>query len=158
MLTKEEIANRLKLEEGYSPVKYLCKNGYWTIGYGRNLDANPNSDKELNRNDKLNSGITQLEAIILLFSDIEKIKKQIEEKIPYASNLNDDRYYALVDMCFQMGINGVLRFKKMLSALDVGNWGEAKKECLDSKYAKIDTPNRAKRIAECFLTGKYRYF
>jgi hypothetical protein len=43
----------------------------------------------------------------------------------------------------------------MLSAMREGDWDKASKECLDSKYAKKDTPTRAKRIAYLIKTGKW---
>ena len=32
--------------------------------------------------------------------------------------------------------------------MSVGNWIEAKEQCLDSKYAREDSPKRAERIAK----------
>lgn len=156
MLPMSEIKQRLLVNEGFRSTKYKCTAGYWTIGVGRNLDAQPNSNAELGRTDNLDSGITKAEAFILLENDINSVLKAIHKNIPFFANLDDERQYALVDMVFQMGISGVLKFKKMLSNLGVGNYKQAAVECLDSKYAK-DTPNRATRVAECIETGKYRY-
>ena len=48
-----------------------------------------------------------------------------------------------IDMAFQMGIAGFLKFKKTIALMQLGMWLEASEELLDSKYA-TQTPNRAK--------------
>ena len=65
------------------------------------------------------------------------------------------RQYALVDMAFNLGIGGLLKFKKMLSWLGVGNYTQAATECLASKYAK-DTSERAVRIARLIEKGVWK--
>ena len=50
-------------------------------------------------------------------------------------------------MCYQMGLAGVLRFRKMIQALNRNDYGKAADEALDSLWAE-QTPNRAKRVAE----------
>ena len=49
-------------------------------------------------------------------------------------------------MCFQMGRRGVLKFKKMIQAINDCNYDKAADEMLDSLWAK-QTPERAKRMA-----------
>ena len=60
-------------------------------------------------------------------------------------------------MCFQMGIKGLKKFKKMLAAMGVGYWNKASDECLDSDYARKDSPLRANRIAKTIRTGQFDY-
>lgn len=55
-------------------------------------------------------------------------------------------------MDFLLGINGLLKFKKMLKAIEVGDFEEASKQCLNSSYAK-QTSSRANRIARLIKTG-----
>ena len=49
-------------------------------------------------------------------------------------------------MIFQMGANGVSKFKNMLLALRNKSYTVAAKEMLDSRWAK-QTPNRAKELS-----------
>ena len=56
-------------------------------------------------------------------------------------------------MSYQMGLNGLLNFKKMISALSAHDYLKASEEALDSGYAKT-TPNRAQRNAEILRTGE----
>jgi lysozyme len=46
-----------------------------------------------------------------------------------------------------MGVNGVLKFKKMWEALKRADYMEASKQMMDSTWA-VQTPNRAKKLSE----------
>ena len=50
-------------------------------------------------------------------------------------------------MTFQMGLGGVLKFKKMLAALQVKDYTTARREALNSAWAR-QTPQRAKRVTD----------
>jgi len=52
----------------------------------------------------------------------------------------------LIQMCFQLGGQGVRGFKKMLTALEKSDFKTAAKEMLNSKWYK-DTPARCERLA-----------
>ena len=154
MLSKDEITQRLVLHEGCVLKPYRCTEGYLTIGVGRNLETNPLTVEEKRVCGDYMHGITKNAAFYLLRNDIDRVLEDCTKKIPFWTNLDDDRKYALLDMSFQLGIKGVLKFKRMLGAMGVGNWKEAAEQCLDSKYAQ-QTPNRAKRIARTIETGRF---
>jgi lysozyme len=154
MLGQQEIIQRLVLHEGCMLVPYKCPAGFLTIGVGRNIEKNPLTSEEKKVCGDYMNGITKNAAFYLLRNDIEKVCKDLMKNIPWWKNLDNERQYALLDMCFQLGINGLLRFRKMLSAMGVGNWQQAAEECLNSNYAR-QTPKRAKRIAETIRTGRF---
>lgn len=116
---------------------YTDISGDITIGVGRNLTVR---------------GISQLEALGLLDDDMDYFVGAIQEKLPWASKLSQDRFLGLVSVCFNVGINGLLNFKQMLTALQSENWIAAHNQCLNSKAAEID-PARYNQIAQIFLTG-----
>ncbi len=91
----------------------------------------------------------------MLRNDIRRVVKECEQHIPFWNELDDERQYALVDMAFNLGIKGLLGFKKMLSYLGVGNYIKAAAECLASRYAK-EVGRRAVRISEIIRTGKFK--
>lgn len=154
MLDMQEIIQRLVFHEGCVQHVYICPAGYKTIGVGRNIKKNPLTAEEERVCGDWKNGITKNAAFYLLRNDINRVLTECRKKIPFYNNLDSERQYALLDMTFQMGINGVLRFKKMLSAMGTGNWDKASYECLDSNYAK-QTPKRAKRIAETIRIGRF---
>lgn len=155
MLSNDEIIQRLVLHEGVSLKCYICPAGYPTIGVGRNLKTNPLTQDEIKVCGDYMHGITKNAAFYLLRNDIERVIKDCKKKIPFWSQLDDERKYALIDLTFQLGIGGVLKFKNMLASMGVGNWKDAAEHCLDSKYAQ-QTPTRAKRIARTIETGVFR--
>jgi lysozyme len=57
-------------------------------------------------------------------------------------------------MAYQMGVVGVLKFKKMLLAIKDKNYALASHEMLDSTWA-IQTSNRAKELAAQMKGGEF---
>ena len=55
-------------------------------------------------------------------------------------------------MAYQMGVDGLFKFKKMIAALGKGDWNEAAHQALDSRWAK-QTPARAERHAAVIANG-----
>lgn len=130
---------QLKQHEGLELKPYRCTSGKLTIGYGRNLEA---------------KGISKGEAEVMLFSDIA----EVEEKLVRAgllSGLNDARKAVLINMAFQLGFNGLSKFRNMLAAVQSEQYVLAASEMLDSLWAK-QTPNRAKELSEQMLTGEFQ--
>ncbi len=108
----ESLLNRIKAQlvrhEGLSLKPYRCTAGKLTIGIGRNLD---------------DRGISQTEAYVLLENDIRNCEKQLLDEVPeiyYA--LNEVRKSVLLNMCFNLGINGLLGFKNTLAFVKAGDW------------------------------------
>lgn len=154
-LDTSELIQRFILHEGCVLTPYKCPAGYLTIGIGRNLEANPLTREERKVCGDYMHGITKNAAYYLLRNDIEKVKRECSKNIPFFYNLDDERQYALLDMCFNMGIKTLMKFQLMLGAMGVGDWNKAADECLCSRYAK-QTDKRARRIANVIRTGEFR--
>lgn len=151
MILWDEIQKRLMIHEGCVDHVYTCPAGYKTIGIGRNLETNPLTAKEKEVVKDLNK-ITVEQAIYLLKNDVKQCTKDLIGNVSFFYQLDDERQYALLDMCFNMGIKRLLGFKRMLNAMLIGDYRGAAKECLMSKYAK-DVGKRAQRIARLIETG-----
>ena len=61
---------------------------------------------------------------------------------PIVARLSESKQLALYDMAYNLGVNGLLQFKRMWLALENGHDEEAAQELLDSKYAR-QLPQRA---------------
>ncbi len=133
------LTEQLKQQEGYRRYPYKCTEGFSTIGYGRNLETN---------------GISEEEAECLLKRDIADCRAALLKSIGFFSQLDPVRQDALTNMAFQIGVGGLLRFKKMLLALNGANYSLASREALDSRWA-VQTPGRAKVVAKMIQTGEY---
>jgi len=136
-LSVNSVARRLiKAHEGLRLTPYRCTEGYLTIGYGRNLET---------------TGISRGEAEAMLDSDIDEAHRSLSF-LDFWSDLNDARKAALIDMAFNLGITGLMTFKKMLAALERKDYDAASSEILDSRYA-IQVGARAIRIATIIRSG-----
>lgn len=155
MIDMNEKIQRLVMHEGCELMPYTCPAGYLTIGVGRNLETNPLTEEEKRACGDYRHGITKSAAFLLLRNDITRVERECKDKIPFYKSLSDERQYALLDMAFCQGIYGVLKFKKMLSSMGVGNWDDAAEHCLDSKW-HTQAKNRCERIAETIRTGRFR--
>lgn len=137
----DQLKKDLLNDEGIVLHSYKDSEGFDTIGIGRLIDR------------RKGGGITKDEAYYLLENDITRVKKQVAENIPLYFDLCDTRQRALCNMCFQLGIKGLLGFKKMLLAMARSDWQEAYNEALDSLWA-AQTPVRAVRVATMILKGE----
>lgn len=81
----------------------------------------------------------------LLDDDIARVTAQLAKALPWLQGNNVQR--AVGNMTFQMGLGGVLKFKKMLAALQVKDYTTARREALNSAWAR-QTPQRAKRVTD----------
>ena len=126
----EDLKSDLIADEGVRLKPYLCPAGKTTIGVGRNLD---------------DVGITEAEAMTLLDDDVARVTAQLAKALPWLQGNNVQR--AVGNMTFQMGLGGVLKFKKMLAALQVKDYTTARREALNSAWAR-QTPQRAKRVTD----------
>jgi lysozyme len=125
------LIEHIKEEEGFRGTPYKDTLGYLTIGYGTKLP------------------LDEAEAELLLIHRLKKMQNQLHRRITelYGEvQLPDKVWEILYHMSYQLGVQGVMNFKKMLWAIVNGNYIEASREMLDSKWA-LQTPNRAERLS-----------
>lgn len=133
----ETLEARLIDHEGLKLKPYRDTKGKLTIGVGRNLD---------------DRGITREEALYLLANDIN-LARQEALRIPAYLVLDEARREVLAEMVFNMGLGKVLKFEKMLAAIEAKDYAEAAREMLDSKWAREDVGERAHTLARIMETG-----
>ena len=137
----EPMIEQIKLDEGLRLRMYKCTADKWTVGYGFNLDANPITEDIAHQ------------LLILILSDVED---SLFKHGLLGPEHNDARKAVMLNMAYQMGVNGLLGFKKAIKAYRELDYKTASAEMLNSKYAKIDTPSRARKMAEQMLTGEFQ--
>lgn len=138
-MSDERTISQAKDDEGFRSKPYRCSAGKLTIGYGRNLE---------------DRGITKEEADYLLRNDIAAVTKELQDLIASWYQLTPPRQAVLINMGINMGVGGLLKFRKMLAALDRHDYKTAAAEMLNSTYAK-QVPNRANRLAQQMETGQW---
>lgn len=137
------ILEQLKRDEGFRGEPYKCTEGYWTIGFGRNLETNP---------------LTIDEAEVLLENDVNHTLGRLISVDLLPSITIDEltpRQAVWVNMAFQMGVSGVLRFKKAIRAYLDEDYRTCAEEMLDSRWS-MQTPNRAHRLADQMISGEWQ--
>ena len=124
-------------DEGLNLKPYRCTENKLTIGVGRNLD---------------DRGISDVEAIFLLDNDIADAVESARALVAKFEDLTEARRKVIVSMIFQMGAGGLSNFRRMLGALDVGDYETAAIEMLDSRWS-TQTPERAQRLSDMMRDG-----
>jgi lysozyme len=91
--------------------------------------------------------ITMSEADMVLHNRINNIKLELQNKLDYFDTLPKTIQNVLIEMAYQLGINGLLKFKKTLEYCKAGKYSEMAEEMLKSKWAE-QTPERAKELSK----------
>jgi lysozyme len=137
------LVRQLNGDEGRKPCVYQDHLGFWTIGIGRLVDAR-----------KPGAGLRPKEMDYLLSNDIEDRVQQLTTRLPWFVNLDEARQGVLLNMSFQLGVDGLLGFT--LELVRTGQYTAAADAMLQSKWAG-QTPERAKRLSDQMRDGQWRY-
>ena len=127
-----ELLEAVKLSEGFRDRVYKCTEGYYTIGYGFAI-------KDLIMDEDI--------AEMILRRKLDSLIDKADKKFIFLKNLPVVVRDVIYEMCYQMGVTGVSKFKKTLAYLENNEFKMAAKEMLDSRWAR-QTPNRAKKLSE----------
>lgn len=138
----DELTTQLRRDEGEVLHEYKDHLGFSTIGVGRLIDQ------------KRGGGITREESAYLLRNDINRIDVRLQELFPWVVTLSQPRRGVLMNMAFQMGIDGLKRFKNFLLMVEQQEYQKASQEMLDSTWAR-QTPERAKRLSKQMATNEW---
>ena len=139
VLNYDKLLESVKKHEGFKDHVYLDSLSKRTVGYGHlcvedHWEDGKKYDKEY------------LEDI--LEKDLQSAIDQAHDMCQ-GLEISDDAKSIICEMIFQLGGNGVSKFKNMWKALKENppNYFEAHVQMLDSKWAK-QTPNRANEMSE----------
>lgn len=113
--------------------------GIATIGIGRNLQHKGLSDEEI---------------IYLLTNDLNEIELALSLKLPEIMNLSDVRQAVLVSMAFNLGVNGLMSFKKMIQEVKNKDFN-AVAACMRQSLWYRQIPKRAERLCQMMLTDEW---
>ena len=131
------LIDNIKISEGLRSKVYQCTAGYDTIGYGFAI-------KDL----ELDEDICDM----ILERKIAKLVKRVGDRLPYLYTVPIEVHDVLVEMAYQMGVSGLLKFKKTLMYIETKDYKDASVEMLDSRWAK-QTPNRAKKLSDIMASA-----
>jgi len=130
---------QLENDEGRRKKPYRCTAGKLSIGVGRNLEDRGLRDDEID---------------LMLKNDVAESVGECRRLFRMFDSLSAVRQEVLVNMMLNLGFSRLSGFKKMHAALGEGNWAEASRQMLDSKWAS-DVGARAERLAKAMRTGAF---
>lgn len=134
--TLRQIEADIRLDEGCKDKPYRDTEGHLTVGIGHNLEAD---------------GLCP-EAIEAQFEhDLNRSISALNRSLPWWVSQPDAIRRVLANLCFQLGIAGLLNFHKMLGALQEGHYMVGKAELLNSRLAR-QVPKRVGRLADLIQT------
>lgn len=140
----------VKEAEGFEPHEYRCTAKKLTQGYGRNLEVHPLTEdekSELNADGSVSKTIAEKWAL----KELKECEQKLSQNIIYQKQ-SDVRKAVLLDMCFNIGYSGLMKFKKMWIALGERDYAEASRQMKDSAwYVQVGT--RGKRNMEIMASN-----
>ena len=128
----KDLLQKIKHHEGFVEHVYDDSLGIPTIGYGFAI-------KDLILDEDI--------AEEILIRKLEKLQKNANSRFKWLEDMPQEVQEVVINMCYQLGINGVSKFRKAISAMQEGDWEEAADEMLDSLWAR-QSPNRAKELSD----------
>jgi len=133
----------LSQHEGRIGHVYKDSLGYLTIGVGHLVDER--------KGGKLPEHIIDA----LLDYDMAEHWTELLEKLPWVQNLDDVRQAVLLDMAFNLGVDGLLKFKNTLRLVHEADYRAASRNMLDSLWAR-QVKTRAVRLSRMMETGQWQ--
>lgn len=122
-------------DEGEVLHAYPDSLGYLTIGIGHLIDK------------RKGGKISKAASRFIFAEDLAEKVADLDRAIPWWRELPAAKQRVVINLCFQLGITGLLKFKKMLAALKAGDYKTAAKQLRDSALYR-QTPERTKRRAK----------
>ena len=122
------LIERIGVNEGFRSKPYQCSENVWTIGHGL-------------------TWLTEEESLHILSGRISQLHLKLLDDLDWYKDMPPEVQGILIEMVYQIGFSGVMKFRKMIANMQGKNWKGAADEMLDSLWAR-QTPSRANRLAD----------
>lgn len=136
MIDINQVARRLAEDEGFRALPYYDSEGFLTIGHGILIDER-----------RTGAGITNEESMYLMRNRAVRQANLCDARFDWYRKLSGVRQQVIVCMSYQLGVNGVAKFKRMGAAIERRDFVAAAAEMLDSTWHREQSTERAKRLA-----------
>jgi lysozyme len=135
--TDDLLTARLIRHEGLRLKPYRDTVGKLTIGVGRNLD---------------DVGLSRAEAMVLLDNDLARVRAALDARWPWRRALDPVRADAMVELGFNLGVEGLAAFDRFLAGMKAAAFSAAADALLSSRWAG-EVGARANELADMVRTG-----
>jgi len=133
------LIDTLVRHEGLRRLAYEDSVGVLTIGVGRNIEEVGLSDDEI---------------YYLLKNDIRRCETELDNSFRWYKDLDQVRQEAMINLCFNLGITRLRKFKLALRAMEAKDYEDAADEFLDSLWA-TQVGQRAVEVTYMIRFGEY---
>lgn len=138
------LIDSIKENEGFKDHIYKDTLGFDTIGYGFKVSSLSKDELELNGG--IIEPMSKEVADKILKLKLAKLTSKVYDAIPWLNNSPKEVQEVVIEMAYQMGVGGVLKFKNTLNFIKENDYKNASSNMMKSLWAK-QTPNRAKKLA-----------
>ena len=143
----DKLREELTLDEGCVDNIYLDHLGYSTFGIGHLvLKTDPEYEQEVD------TPVSEDRIKECFEKDIQNVIDDLDRNMDWWKDLPEDLQRVMANMCFNLGITRLLKFKNFLSAMENKDWEKAAVEMIDSRWA-TQVGARATRLKERVLKG-----
>lgn len=141
-MSDPQLVQKIIEHEGIKKSVYKDSLGYDTIGVGFLCDA------------RMNAGLSVEECMLILNSRITNLDKQLSQYAWY-TNQDSVRRGALIELAYNMGVQGLLKFTAFLELMQAREVGKASVDLASTLWSKQVSPNRVKDICMRIREGSY---
>lgn len=124
-----DLIQQIAQDEGFRDHVYKCPTGFWTFGHGHRF-------------------ITEEQSLRMLAESVDEIRQRLLQAHDWLADRPEELLEVLIQMVFQLGWDGCHNFRMTWAAIREGDYQSAADEMLDSKWARSDSPGRAKRLSD----------
>lgn len=145
-----DAASITKLHEGFSSKPYRDSSGRWTQGYGRLLKGK-----------KTFKPVSENQAYLWMVEDMVEIVTFFDKNIPWWRSLNQTRQQVMLNLGYNLGPNGLMKFTSFLECMKTRQYTRASNMLLYTKNLKTKSKywsqvgDRALHLSKAVKTGKW---
>lgn len=165
---KKQLYTQLARDEGKKLLAYTDTVGIRTVGIGHNFQTVPFTSNQcwyiFDRHGTVTfqeankflteHGLSEAQCEQLFVDDLEKHSVELLEKYPKLFIHGEIRGCVLINMAFNLGVGGLLKFKNTLAQFEIGRFDVCATMMKQSLWAK-QVGNRAVRLANQMQTGQW---
>jgi lysozyme len=122
----------LRRHEGFEARPYRDSVGVLTVGYGWNLESDP---------------MCREAAEVQMKCKLADIEQLLMSRYDWYPNLSQARKDVVLNMCYNLGIDGFGKFRNTIWLIQNSRFQEASREMLNSKWAE-QVGGRARTLAD----------
>lgn len=137
------LIRELERDEGRVPHAYTDSLGYLTIGIGRLIDK------------RRGGGLSDSEIDYLKANDIARVKRELDQNLPWWRNLDPVRQRVVQNVAFNLGVTGlVTKWPNTVALIKAGRYAEAGRAMRDNGVWIGQVKDRGRRLATMMETGR----